>query len=87
MIVSPFFSEFLGGGLQGRWNWYKCRWNHLTWDIPFTDTERLLKVAQEHFECEYASYIGGASLLTAALVWFYATDISRALRVNPVFQQ
>lgn len=49
------------------------------------DTERLLKAAQECFELEYAPYVGSASLLTGALVWFYATDISRVLKVNPVF--
>lgn len=48
------------------------------------DTERLLKVAREYFEHEYAPYIGGASLLTGAVVWFYATDISRAFKVSPV---
>lgn len=44
--------------------------------------ERLLKGAQEYFEHQYVPYIGGASLLTGALVWFYATDISRVLKVK-----
>lgn len=48
------------------------------------DTEHLLKVAQEYFEHEYAPYVGGASLLAGAAVWFYATDISRIVKVSPV---
>lgn len=50
------------------------------------DTERLLKGVQEYFEHEYAPYVGGASLLTGAVVWFYATDISRVLKVCVVSQ-
>jgi len=46
------------------------------------DTDRLLKIAQEYFEHEYAPYVGGTSLLAGAVVWFYATDISRALKVS-----
>ena len=50
------------------------------------DTERLLKGVQEYFEHEYTPYVGGASLLTGAVVWFYATDISRVLKVCVVSQ-
>jgi hypothetical protein len=46
------------------------------------DTERLLKIAQEYYEHEYAPYVGGASLLAGAVVWFYATDLSRAFKVS-----
>ena len=46
------------------------------------DTERVLKTAQACFEHEHASYFGGAFLLAGAGVWFYATDISRVLKVR-----
>jgi hypothetical protein len=46
------------------------------------DTERLLKVAQECLEHKHAPYVGGASLLTGAALWFYATDISRVIKVG-----
>ena len=48
------------------------------------DTERLLKIVQEYSEHEYAPYAGGASLLAGAAVWFYATDITRVLKVSLV---
>jgi len=48
------------------------------------DTERLLKIVQEYSEHEYAPYVGGASLLAGAAVWFYATDISRVLKVSSI---
>ena len=48
------------------------------------DTDRLLKVVQEYFEHEYASYIGGATFLVGALAWFYVTDINRALKVSSI---
>jgi len=48
------------------------------------DTERLLKIVQEYSEHEYAPFVGGASLLAGAVVWFYATDISRAFKVSLV---
>ena len=48
------------------------------------DTQRLLKIAQEYFDHEYAPYVGGASLLTGAVAWFYATDLNRALMVSLV---
>ena len=48
------------------------------------DTEQLLKIAQEYSEHEYAPFVGGASLLAGAVVWFYATDLSRALKVSLV---
>jgi len=48
------------------------------------DAERILKIVQEYSEREYAPYVGGASLLAGAVVWFYATDISRALKVSLV---
>ena len=51
-------------------------------NIPAMDTERLLKLAQEYFEHDYAPYVGGASLLAGAAVWFYATDISRVFKVG-----
>lgn len=50
------------------------------------DTDRLLKVAQEYFEHECAPYVGGASFLAGAAVWFYATDISRVFKVSFVSQ-
>ena len=46
------------------------------------NTDRLLKLVHECVEHEYAPYIGGASFLTGAVVWFYATDISRVLKVS-----
>ena len=46
------------------------------------DTERLLKSAQEYFDHEHAPYVGGATLLAGAVVWFYATDINRVLKVS-----
>jgi hypothetical protein len=49
--------------------------------------ERFLKTAQEYFEHDYVPHIGGVSLLTGALVWFYATDITRVFKVKPVFQE
>ena len=48
------------------------------------DTERLLKIVQDYSEHEFAPYVGSASLLAGAVVWFYATDISRALKVSLV---
>ena len=50
------------------------------------DTERLLKIAQEYSEHEYAPYAGGATLLAGAVVWFYATDISRVFKVSLIPQ-
>ena len=53
--------------------------------IPtMVDTEQLLRFAREYSEHEYARYVGGVSLLAGAAVWFYATDISRALKVSSV---
>ena len=34
--------------------------------IPLMDTERLLEIAQEYSEHEYAPYAGGATLLAEA---------------------
>lgn len=53
-------------------------------NILTMDTERLLKIAREYFDHEYAPYVGGASLLAGAVAWFYATDINRALMVGLV---
>jgi hypothetical protein len=79
VIASPPFSAF---SVEVRYlHKYhgKCR---PPLSIPTMDTERLLKLAQEYFEHEYAPYVGGASLLAGAAVWFYATDISRVFKVG-----
>jgi len=84
VIASLLFSAFSVGPItdinaHGRFQFRST-------DTPPMDTDRLLKIAQEYFEHEYASYFGGTSLLAGAVVWFYATDISRAFKVNSLSQ-
>ena len=87
VTASPLFSAFsVGDTIRHHWHKYRADPVYLQ-NLPLMDTDRLLKIAQEYFEHEYAPYVGGVSLLVGAVVWFYATDVNRVIKVSLVSQR